>query len=213
MTSPAPSTTGLEFRGLACVRGGRTLFAGIDMRLEAGAALILKGPNGSGKTSLLRLLAGLLPAAEGDVLWRGASTVDDREAWRGALRFLGHDNAVKPALSVAQNLDFWIRLHPPVAPDALGRGLAAMGLDHLAELPAVMLSAGQRRRLALARLAASPGQVWLMDEPTVTLDAGAIDRLAAMVARHRAAGGIAIVATHDAFTAPDAVDLVLGGAP
>jgi heme exporter protein A len=88
-----------------------------------------------------------------------------------------------------------------------------MGLDHLAELPAVMLSAGQRRRLALARLAASPGQVWLMDEPTVTLDTGAIDRLAAMVARHRAAGGIAIVATHDAFTAPDAVDLVLGGAP
>jgi heme exporter protein A len=213
MTSPAPSTTGLELRGLACVRGGRTLFDGLDMRLEAGAALILKGPNGSGKTSLLRVLAGLLPAAEGDVLWRGASTADDREAWRGALRFLGHDNAVKPALSVAQNLDFWTRLHPPVAADARGRGLEAMGLDHLAELHAVMLSAGQRRRLALARLAASPGEVWLMDEPTVTLDAGAIDRLATMVAGHRAAGGIVVVATHDAFTAPGAIDLVLGRAP
>jgi heme exporter protein A len=213
MTSPAPSTTGLELRGLACVRGGRTLFDGLNLRLEAGAALILKGPNGSGKTSLLRLLAGLLPAAAGEVLWRGTTTGHDREAWHGAMRFLGHDNAVKPALSVAQNLDFWIRLHPPVAPGALARGLETMGLGHLGDLPAVMLSAGQRRRLALARLAASPGQVWLMDEPTVTLDAGAVDRLTALVAGHRAAGGIVVVATHDAFTAPGAVDLDLGGAP
>jgi heme exporter protein A len=213
MTSPAPSSTGLELRGLACRRGGRTLFDGLNLRLESGAALILKGPNGSGKTSLLRLLAGLLPAFVGEVLWRGTATRDDREAWQSAMRFLGHDNAVKPALSVAQNLDFWTRLHPPVVPGAVARGLEARGLGDLGDLPAVMLSAGRRRRLALARLAAAPGEVWLMDEPTVTLDAGAIDRLAAMVAGHRAAGGIVVVATHDAFTAPGAVELELGGRP
>ena len=211
MTPAATPPTGLEVRGLACSRGGRSLFADLNLHLGDGDALILKGPNGSGKTSLLRLLAGLLPAAAGEVLWRGQSTRDDRGTWHAAMRFLGHDNAVKSALTVAQNLKFWTELHPPAPSGALDRGLEAMGLDNLAELPAVMLSAGQRRRLALARLAASPGEVWLMDEPTVTLDTGSIDRLGDMVARHRAVGGIVIVATHDAFAAPGANDLELGG--
>ena len=211
MTSASSTPSGLEVRGLACERGGRTLFDGLDFGLDAGDALILKGPNGSGKTSLLRLLAGLLPAAAGDVLWRGQPVRDDRETWHAAMRFLGHDNAVKPTLTVAQNLLFWLKLHPPFQPAALSRGLSAMALDHLGDLPAVMLSAGQRRRLALARLAASPGTVWLMDEPTVTLDADSIARLGAMVSDHRAAGGMVIAATHDSFTAPGAHELDLAG--
>ena len=200
---------GLSARNLVCTRGGRTLFAGLDFDLEPGDALVLRGPNGSGKTSLLRLLAGLLPAAGGDVLWRGEPVERDREAWRGALRLLAHDNAVKPALTVEQNLGFWTRLHPDTPSDALSRGLSAMGLESLADLPAVMLSAGQRRRLALARLAASPGHVWLLDEPTVTLDTESIDRLAAMVATQRDSGGIVIAATHDAFDTPGASHLDL----
>ncbi len=211
--TPASSTpSGLEVRGLACERGGRTLFEALDFGLGAGDALILKGPNGSGKTSLLRLLAGLLPAAAGEVLWGGRPVRDDREAWNAAMRFLGHDNAVKPTLTVAQNLMFWLKLHPPFQHTALTVGLESMALDHLGDLPAVMLSAGQRRRLALARLAASPGAIWLMDEPTVTLDTESIARLGAMVAAHRAAGGMVIVATHDSFTAPGAHELDLGGA-
>jgi len=213
MTPAVATPAGLEIRALACRRGGTTLFDGLDLRLDPGEALILRGPNGSGKTSLLRLLAGLLAPAAGDILWHGESTRSDRESWHGAMRYLGHDNAVKPTLSVAQNLDFWIRLHPPAPAGAVAKGLEAMGLDRLGDLPAVMLSAGQRRRLALSRLAASPGSVWLLDEPTITLDAGSIDRLSALVARHRAAGGIVIAATHEAFDAPEARRLDLGGAP
>jgi len=213
MTPAATTPAGLEIRGLACRRGGRTLFEGLDLRLEPGGALILRGPNGSGKTSLLRLLAGLLAPAAGDVLWQGQSTRDDRAAWHDAMRYLGHDNAVKPTLSVARNLDFWIRLHPPAPAEGVARGLEAVGLERLGDLPAVMLSAGQRRRLALARLAASPGAVWLMDEPTVTLDAGSVARLSTMVDGHRTAGGIVVAATHDGFDAPGARHLDLGGEP
>lgn len=201
---------GLSARDLVCERGGRTLFSSLTFDLTPGEALILRGPNGSGKTSLLRLLAGLLPAAGGEILWRGEPVQQDREAWRGALRFLAHDNAVKPTLTVEQNLAFWIRLYGDAPGDALMGGLNAVGLERLADLPAVMLSAGQRRRLALARLAACPGNVWLLDEPTVTLDADSVTRLSRMVADHRETGGMVIAATHDAFDAPGAQHLDLG---
>ena len=213
MNPPETSETALSARSLACERGGRTLFSALSFDLAPGDALILRGPNGSGKTSLLRLLAGLLPAAGGEILWRGDPVQNDREAWRGALRFLAHDNAVKPALTVEQNLAFWIKLYQDTPVDALTRGLSAVGLDRLADLPAVMLSAGQRRRLALARLAACPGEIWLLDEPTVTLDADSVTRLAKMVADHRGSGGMVIAATHDAFDAPGARHLDLGEAP
>lgn len=213
MSPPDTSQPALSARALVCARGGRTLFSGLSFDLMPGDTLILRGPNGSGKTSLLRLLAGLLPAAGGEILWRGEPVQKDRETWRGALRFLAHDNAVKPTLTVAQNLAFWIRLYDDAPGDALTRGLNAVGLDSLSDLPAVMLSAGQRRRLALARLAASPGHVWLLDEPTVTLDAESIGRLTAMVASHRQSGGIVVAATHDTFDAPGANHVDLGDAP
>ncbi len=206
------SGAGLSARNLVCERGGRTLFSSLSFDVAPGDALILRGPNGSGKTSLLRLLAGLLPAADGEILWRGAPVQRDREAWRGALRFLAHDNAVKPTLTVEQNLVFWTKLYDNAPGDAVSRGLTAVGLERLADLPAVMLSAGQRRRLALARLAACPGEVWLLDEPTVTLDADSVARLSVMVADHRGNGGMVIAATHDAFDAPEAGHLDLGNA-
>ena len=204
---------GLSARNLVCERGGRLLFSGLTFDLAPGDALILRGPNGSGKTSLLRLVAGLLPATGGDIVWRGEPIEKDREAWRSAVRLLAHDNAVKPTLTVEQNLAFWTRLYDGTPRDATARGLTAMGLERLADLPALMLSAGQRRRLALARLAACPGQVWLLDEPTVTLDADSVTRLSRMVADHREAGGMVIAATHDAFDAPGARHLDLGESP
>lgn len=202
-TQPA----GLAADHLTCERGGRTLFADLCFAVPPGGALLLTGPNGSGKTSLMRVLSGLLPARAGRVLWQGADIAENPSPWRRALAWLGHDNAIKAQLSVSENLAFWAHLGAP------GRGVAdaleEVGIGHLADLPASMLSAGQRRRLALARLALTRGGCWLMDEPTVTLDAASLARLSAMIARHRADGGLAVIASHDALDLPGAQALDL----
>ena len=139
----------LEGRELACWRGERAVFAGLSFRLDAGGALLLTGANGAGKSSLLRLLAGLIPAAEGRLLWEGEDTLADRVAHARRLRYLGHGDALKPSLTAAENLGFYAKLWGgEVAP-----ALAALGLTELADLPARVLSSGQKRRLALARLA------------------------------------------------------------
>ena len=203
-TQPA----GLVADHLRCERGGRLLFADLCLAVAPGGALLLTGPNGSGKTSLMRVLAGLLPARGGRILWQGRDTAEDPGPWRRALAWLGHDNAIKPQLSVAENLAFWCRLGAPG--HGVPEALEEVGIGHLADLPASMLSAGQRRRLALARLALTRGGCWLMDEPTVTLDSASLARLAAMIARHRAEGGIAVIASHDALDLPGAQALDLG---
>lgn len=204
-TQPA----GLAANSLTCERGGRRLFGELGFAIAPGGALLLTGPNGSGKSSLLRVLAGLLPPRAGRVTWHGRDTADEPGPWRRALGWLGHDNAIKPQMTVAENLAFWA-----AARDGgdVAAALAEVGLERLADLPAAMLSAGQRRRLALARLALAPGGCWLMDEPTVTLDAASLERLATMIARHRAAGGVCVVASHEAVALPGAGTLVLGGA-
>lgn len=202
-------SVGLEGHGLACLRGERLVFRDLSIAAAPGAALVLTGPNGAGKSSLLRLVAGLLKPAAGRILWDGADVRDDPEAFRARLVYVGHQDAVKPALGVAENLAFWARAGGGGDPAA---ALGAVGLEGLAAMPASVLSAGQRRRLNLARLALAPRDLWLLDEPAVTLDAASVARLAALVAAHRARGGMVVVATHGDLSLPDAVRLELGGA-
>ena len=181
---------------LACRRGERLVFTGLSFRIAAGSALLLRGPNGSGKSSLLRCMAGLLAPVAGTQTWDDQPIALDADAHRGRLRYLGHQDAVKPALTVLENLALWQQLHGLHDAAAIGRALAGLGLDRLAELPARLLSAGQRRRVALARLLASPASLWLLDEPTTALDDDGVERFARMVGDHRAAGGLVVLSSH-----------------
>jgi heme exporter protein A len=195
----------LEAKGLACWRGERAVFAGLSFAMAPGGALLLTGPNGAGKSTLLRVLAGLIPAAEGRLLWRGEDALADRAGHAARLRYLGHGDALKPALTARENLGFYARLWGgEVAP-----ALDALGLSELADLPARVLSSGQKRRLALARLALAPADLWLLDEPTVGLDAASVARLGALLAAHRGRGGIVLAATHLPLPLPDAGELRL----
>nr|WP_246523148.1 heme ABC exporter ATP-binding protein CcmA [Neoroseomonas eburnea] len=195
----------LEARDLACLRGERAVFAGLSLSLAEGTALLLTGANGAGKSTLLRILAGLLRPAEGAVLWRGEDIAADPAAHARRLRYLSHQDALKPALTVTENLAFFARLWG----GEVGRALTAVALAPLAELPARVLSSGQKRRLALARLALAPAPLWLLDEPTTGLDAASVERLGPLLAAHRAAGGIVVAATHLPLPLPDAQELRL----
>lgn len=187
----------LSGQGLACVRGGREVFRDLSFKVSSGAALLLTGPNGSGKSTLLRLLAGLLEKAAGDITLEGA---DDERPLADYLLYAGHLDAVKGGLSAEENLHFWAALYG--APlrhgdhDHVIRALEAMDLGHLADLPADVLSAGQKRRLGLARLCLIRRPIWLLDEPTVSLDAENMGRLAALMEAHLEMGGMIIAATH-----------------
>jgi len=192
-----------QAEGLAAFRGERLVFSGVGFAVASGGALVLTGPNGSGKSTLLRLLAGLVRAAAGRVLWQGTDALADLTAHGARVAYLGHQDAVKPGLTAAENLRFWGDR------DKVARALAAVDLAPLAELPARMLSAGQKRRLALARLALSTAPIWLIDEPTLGLDAASVTRFGAMLAGHRAAGGIVIAATHLPLPLPGAEELSL----
>jgi heme exporter protein A len=220
--SPGPSATGfpeIGFAGigLACRRGERLVFARLDFTLRAGGALILTGRNGSGKSSLLRLMAGLTPPESGDLVWDGVAVAEDRAAHRSRLHFIGHADALKPAFTVAETLDFWARMHGAGANPAganPNRALARFRLDGLALLPCRLLSAGQRRRLALARLVASPAALWLLDEPLTGLDEDAVADLNEAIAAHREAGGRVALSTHMPLAIADAATLRLGdGSP
>jgi heme exporter protein A len=190
-------------RDLACRRGERMVFARLDFSLEPGGLLVLRGANGSGKSSLLRLMAGLLRPVEGALTWGGQSFATDPELHRRRLAFLGHLDALKAALTAAENLAFWCGIHS-VAP-----ALAAFGIERLARLPARLLSAGQRRRLALARIFASGAPLWLLDEPTNGLDAEAEAMFAGVLAEHRAKGGMAAIALHGDNLPPGVAVLAL----
>lgn len=172
----------LRIDNLACARGGVTVLEGIAIRLTAGQAVVLRGPNGVGKTTLLRTVAGLQPPVAGDVSLPPES-----------LAYAGHTDGVKATLSVAENLSFWAEVH---GLRAIAPALEAMNLRGLRDRRAGTLSAGQRRRLGLARLMVTGREVWLLDEPTVSLDTGSVALFAAMLRGHLARGGIALIATH-----------------
>lgn len=210
ITSPFPQAAlgRLDVRDLACRRGGPLVFAGLSFTVEPGGAVLLRGPNGSGKSTLLRCLAGLLRPEAGAITWNDRPIGEDPEAHRRRLRYLGHQEAVKPQLGVAENLAFGTALAGAAKAD-IDAGLRAFGIDRLADLPARYLSAGQRRRLALARVAAVPAPLWLLDEPLSGLDDAAIGLLEATIARHRAAGGMLVLSAHGAFDLPDAGTLDL----
>ena len=189
---------------MAAFRGERLVLQDLSFTVGAGEALLLLGPNGSGKSTLLRVLAGLKRLDAGALLWDGADALADLPAHAGRVAYLGHLDGIKTGLTAAENLAFTAG-RQDVAP-----ALAALGLEVLADLPARMLSAGQRRRLALARLALDPAPLWLLDEPTLGLDDASLDRLGALLATHRAGGGMVVAATHLDLPLPDSRSLRLG---
>jgi heme exporter protein A len=191
---------------LTCVRGGREVFARLEFSLSAGEALVVTGRNGAGKSSLLRMLAGLVRIAAGRLALEGG---DAELSIPEQAHYLGHQDALKPSLSVQENLHFWARF---LGDGAIAEALAAVGLDSLAELPAGYLSAGQRRRLSLARLLAVKRPIWLLDEPTSALDAASQARLADLMRRHLADGGLIVAATHGPLGLEPARELRLGEA-
>jgi len=182
----------LTVEDLACVRGGRPVFAGVSFAVAAGEAVVVLGRNGAGKSSLLRVLAGLLPAATGRIVLDGG---DAEASLAEQAHYVGHLDAQKASLTVTENLDFWTaflggdRARVPVA-------LESVGLGSLADLPAAHLSAGQRRRLSLARLLTARRPVWLLDEPTAALDVAGQDLLAGLMREQLASGGLIVAATH-----------------
>ncbi len=199
--------TELSLDNIALERGERRIAEGISARVARGGVLLLQGPNGSGKSTLLRVLAGLLPAAAGAVRWEGADVTRDPEAHRARLAYLGHQDALKAGLTALENLRFWARFGGGNADTAL----RTFDLAPLADRPARVLSAGQKRRLALSRLALRPVPLWLLDEPVTALDAEARGAFMALLQRHLAAGGIAVIATHEPL-AVEAQALSLGRA-
>jgi len=200
----------LEGSGLACVRGGREVFAGLDFAVEGGTALLVTGRNGAGKSTLLRLIAGLLRLTGGRLTFSGG---DAEGTLAEQAHYLGHLDALKPSLSVGENLRFWASYlgdaNPPTD-GGIDAALETVGLGALADLPAAYLSAGQRRRLSLARLIAAKRPIWLLDEPTSALDREAQDMLAGLMRQHLAGGGIIAAATHGPIGLDSARELRLG---
>ena len=196
---------------LTLERGGRPVVEALSFAVEGGEALLLTGANGAGKTTLLRALAGLLGPASGKVVLEGG---DEERNVGEQCHFIGHQNGVKSSLTVAENLTFWAHYLGAQKSDAAGRvetALAAFNLSPLAAIPAGYLSAGQKRRLGLARLLVAQRPVWLLDEPSVSLDTASVTLLSKAVAAHVAGGGIAVAATHLPLGLENARELRLGG--
>jgi len=200
----------LEVNGLACRRGGRPVFDGLSFQLSSGDALVLKGPNGSGKSSTLRVLAGLVSVAAGSIHINASDDAVGPEDLGANCHFYGHRTGLKLAMTVLENIGFWAELYGPAL--SAEEACQKLGLEKLLHLPVRILSEGQKRRTAFARLLASDRPLWLLDEPSVGLDASAVERLDHLMADHRARGGIVIAASHLGLGLGDAQVIRLGDA-
>ena len=194
--------------GLAAFRGERLVFRDLSFVVSASGALVLAGPNGSGKSTLLRVLAGLGRLAAGRLSWDGRDAIADPAEHAGRVAYVGHQDAIKPGLTVAENLGFYAALNA-MPESALDGALAALALADLADIPARMLSAGQKRRLALSRLALTAAPLWLLDEPSIGLDSAAIGRFGHLLRAHRERGGVVVAATHVPLPMDDVAELRL----
>ena len=201
----------LEARDLACSRGGAALFRDVAFGVAPGEWVALRGPNGSGKTTLLRCVAGLTRADAGEVLWDGRRASEAGSAYRANFVYAGHAAAIKDDLSAAENLRDTLALRAAPAPEeALRDALSQVGLDQRRHLPARRLSAGQRRRIGLARLVLDRAPLWLLDEPLTALDDDGQRIFADLLHRHLGRGGLALIATHHDVTPAPARELRLG---
>lgn len=202
----------LEGKDLACVRGERTLFSHLSFTLNEGELLLVQGANGSGKTSLLRMVCGLLAPEFGEILWRGEKIGAVRESYHAEMAYFGHAPAVKEDLSAFENLDFACRLAGiQVDQDEVKGALGHLGLGHCLNLPTKSLSQGQRRRVALARLLLARAKLWILDEPLTALDQAALKLVQSLIGEHLRQGGMALMTTHQpvmiADIAPKTLDL------
>ncbi|PWB58422.1 MAG: heme ABC transporter ATP-binding protein CcmA [Nitrosomonadales bacterium] len=187
----------LEGKDLACVRGERTLFSHLNFILREGELLLVQGANGSGKTSLLRMVCGLLAPEFGDILWRGEKIGAVREGYHAEMAYFGHAPAVKEDLTAFENLDFACRLAGnPQGRDEVEGALGHLGLGHCLNLPAKSLSQGQRRRVALARMLLVKARLWILDEPLTALDQAALQLVQSLIGEHLQQGGMALLTTH-----------------
>lgn len=200
-----PQFTGTD---LVCFRGERTVFAGLGFALAPSGALMLRGPNGSGKSSLLRLMAGLGRPLEGAIAWDNESISEDAEGHNQRIHYIGHADPVKPVLTVTENLMFWTALRNQNGPgEAITGALNRLGIGHLADVPGRFLSAGQKRRVNLARILAAPAPLWLLDEPHTALDQAAMKSLDDAIAEHLSGGGMVAISSHGK-DAPDGAEVI-----
>ncbi|MFG6077551.1 cytochrome c biogenesis heme-transporting ATPase CcmA [Erwinia sp. OPT-41] len=183
----------LQAHNLTCVRDERMLFSELSFTVSAGDIVQIEGANGAGKTSLLRILAGLSRAEQGEVLWQQQPVRKQREVWHRALLYLGHHPGVKAVLTARENLQFFHALEPE---EKLWQALEEVDLAGYEEVPVAQLSAGQQRRVALARLWLSRSPLWILDEPLTAIDKSGVTKLMALFARHADNGGSVILTTH-----------------
>ena len=193
----------LEFKDVVCERDGRVLFAGLNATIDAGDLVQIEGPNGAGKTTLLRALTGLLPDYDGDILWRDQPIEQKRVEYLSELLFLGHLPGVKKTLSPRENLAFLSHLNPAADVSAIDSSLEKVGLYGYEDIPGHQLSAGQLRRVALARLYLSRAPIWVLDEPFTAIDKQGVANLEALFTEHAANGGCVILTTHQTPSLPN----------